>query len=75
MLYKRSSFIKWLTEVKECEVFPIRDTNVLIIKNWQISIKIMLDKKDRIDYEEIWLICNKLYIVGLPGDNELERIE
>lgn len=75
MLYRRSSFINWLKEKHDCEVNPIQDTRVLIIKNGMMSVKMWLDFNDRIDYEEIWMMCNKLYIVGLPGDSELIRIE
>lgn len=75
MLYKRSSFLRWLSEVKDCEITPIRDTNALVIKNGVMSARMWVDKNDRIDYEEIWLFCNKLYIEGLPGNSELERIE
>jgi len=75
MLYKRSSFLSWLSDVKDCDVNPIRDTNVVIIKNGPASARMWIDTKDRIDYEEIWLICNKLYIDGLPGEKELTRIE
>lgn len=34
MLYTRSSFIKWLTDVKDCEIININDRrgNVITIK-------------------------------------------
>ena len=73
MLYKRSSFLSWLREKHSCEILPIRGTNVIVIKNGTVDAKMWLDKKDRIDYEEIWLLCNKLYIDGLPGNAELEK--
>lgn len=34
-----------------------------------------VDGKDRIAYEEIHLVCNKLMIDGLPGDSDLERAD
>ena len=75
MLYTRSSFINWLKEKRDCEVAPIRDSRVLIIKNGPVNAKMWLDDRDRIDYEEIWLLCNKLFIEGLPTDSELIKIE
>ena len=78
MLYKRSSFIKWLKEVKDCEITPM-DTGtrngVLLVKNAMIKFYMGTNSKDRIDYEEIFIICNRLYIDGLPGDSDLERLE
>lgn len=75
MLYKRSSFINYLKEKHDCEISPVRDSRVLRIKNGPVSAYMFLDNKDRIDYEEIWIICRKLYLVDLPGDKDLERIE
>jgi aminopeptidase C len=77
MLYKRSSFVKWLHEVKECDITPLtgKSAGVILIKNWNYKFYLEYDKKDRIDYEEIYLACSKLYIDGLPGDSDLERIE
>jgi len=75
MLYKRSSYLKWLTDHHQCEIIPVRDTRVIIIKNWQITVKMWLDFNDRIDYEEIWIVNNKLMIVGMPGEKDLKRIE
>lgn len=75
MLYKRSSFLKYLKEKHDCEISPVRDTRVLIIRNGPTSAKMWLDNNDRIDYEEIWLVCRKLYLVDLPGEKDLERIE
>jgi hypothetical protein len=75
MLYTRSSFIKWLTEVKGCEVHPLRDSNTLQIINGVAKGFIWANTKDVIDYEEIYLLCNRIYIDGLPGDNDLIKIE
>lgn len=74
MLYTRSSFLTWLKDNNDCDIKPIPDSRVLIICNGPCSAKILVDSKNRIDYEEIWLVCNKLYL-GLPGNNDLERIE
>ena len=76
MLYLRSSFFTWLTKVKECEMIPLGQmtrTGAVILKNGPVTAKVCTNRE--IDYEEIWSICNRLYIVGLPGDSDLERIE
>jgi len=52
----------------------IEDRRCVVITNGPANIKIWLDKKDRIDYEEIWFICKEIYI-DLPGDSDLIRIE
>lgn len=75
MLYSRSSFIKWLTEVKDCEVIPKPDSSVITIKNGMVKAYMYANSKNVIDYEEIYALCNKLYIVGLPGNSDLELIE
>jgi hypothetical protein len=74
MLYKRSSFLKYLKEKHDCESSPIKDTNVLVIKNGPVSCRMWVNPNDRIDYEEIVIVCGKLF-VGLPGNSELIRIE
>lgn len=75
MLYKRSSFIKWLTEEKGCEVFPLKDKKVLLVQNGIAKAYLWLNPKDLIDYEEIFIFCNKIYIDGLPGDKDLKKAE
>lgn len=77
MLYTRSSFIQYLREVHDCEIIPLDDSRerTLRIKNGPVSAYMFLTRKDRIDYEEIHIICNKLYLTDLPGDKDLERIE
>jgi len=44
----------------------------VIIYNHTIKVHMGVDNKDRIAYEEIHLICNRLMIDGLPGDSDLE---
>lgn len=75
MLYTRSSFLTWLRKVHNCEITPIEKSPVLIIENGVASARIWTSKKDLIDYEEIHRVCNVLYIVGLPGDKDLKKIE
>jgi hypothetical protein len=75
MLYKRSSFLTYLKVKHDCTIAPIRDTRVIVIKNGPVSVRMWVDSKDRIDYEEIWLICQKLYLTDLPGEKDLIRIE
>lgn len=72
MRYTRSSFLKWLKESRDCEITPRKHTNVLKIANGLITANMWVNPKDVIDYEEIYMLCNKLMIVGLPGDQELE---
>lgn len=74
MLYTRSSFIKWLTDVKDCKVQPLGG-NTLQVTNGIAKGFIWASSKDIIDYEEIYLLCNKIHIVGLPGDNDLIKVE
>jgi len=78
MLYKRSSFLKWLKEVKDCQIKPLGNNvrgGAVKAFNGPASTYIGTDEKDRIDYEEIYIICRNLYIDGLPGDSDLVRIE
>lgn len=84
LLYKRSSFLSWLQDVKGCEIQPLasddndrrRDSfGGLLVTNGPIKCFVGTNSKDRISYEEIHLVCNKLYIDGLPGDSDLERLE
>ena len=76
MLYTRSSFIKWLTDVKDCEIININDRrgNVITIKNGSATAFIWVNKKDVIDYEEIYVVTRKLWL-ELPGDKDLVRVE
>lgn len=47
----------------------------LVITNGPIRAYFGTNSKDRIAYEEIHLVCGKLFIDGLPGDSDLERLE
>lgn len=75
MIYKRSSFIRWLQEDCECEVFPVNDARTLKIVNGPASAYMFVSKRDRIDYEEIYILYRKLCLADLPGDKDLERVE
>jgi len=75
MLYKRSSFITFLKEKRDCDIIPLRDKSVILLKNGVMTHYLGVDKFDTIDYEEIWIVCTNLLIVGLPGDSELIRAE
>lgn len=75
MLYKRSSFITWLKDSQECEIIPLKDARGLKIKNGPAFTFMWTDSNDRIDYEEIWMHCQKLYILEPPGDKVLIKIE
>ena len=74
LLYKRSSFIKWLT-AKGCEVYPLKHTNVMMIEGPFCTVKMWINPKDVIDYEEIVLICQKLHLQDLPGNKDLVIVE
>ena len=74
MRYKRSSFLKYLKDKHDCEISPIKGTNALIIKNGPVNCKTWINPKDIIDYEEIGIICQKLF-VGLPGHSELIPVD
>ena len=71
MLYRRSSFISWLTNTMHCEVIPLRDSMGLVVKNGPMSMKLWYDKNDLIDYEEIYLVYKKLLLTALPGEKDL----
>jgi len=75
MSYKRSSFLKLLKEKWGCEIKPVLDTNVLLIKYGSASSRMWLDGKDRIRYEEIYLHYLKLGLPDLPGEKDLEIID
>jgi hypothetical protein len=72
MLYKRSSFLRLLKKKHECDIKPLENGTVIRIENGPVHAYIHLNNKDRIDYDEIWVVCRKLYI-ELPGASELEE--
>lgn len=73
MLYSRSSFLRYLTKVHDCEVTPL-EGRVLRLKNGPAFDYMITNRHDRIDYEEISMLCAKLYI-PLPGDKDLVLLE
>jgi hypothetical protein len=76
MLYKRSSFIKLLITKYECEVTPLKGgKGGFKITNGSAHIYMWYDKKDRIDYEEIYMHYQKLYLSDMPSDSELEKAD
>jgi hypothetical protein len=78
MLYTRSSFITWLKEVHDCEFLPAGERDnigVLHIKYGPARAYIMTNSKDRIDYETIQRICQKLMLTRWPDNSELERLD
>lgn len=75
MLYTRSSFLKYLKDKHDCEIKPHSNGKVITIKNGPVTVHIGSDKNNRMDYDEIYLVCNRLYLVDLPGSSDLELIE
>lgn len=76
MLYKRSSFIKWLTEKCFCEVYPLANNpKVLIIKYLNETSKMFVNSRDMIPYEEIYMHYQRLLLPSLPGDSDLIKVE
>ena len=76
MIYTRSSFITWLTKTCHCEIEPLRNNpKVLIIKYFNESSKMFVNQKDVIDYEEIYLHYQRLFLPYLPGDKDLVIVE
>ena len=77
MLYTRSSFIKYLTKVHNCEIINLNDRRgrVVTIRNGPAKTFIWATGRDVIDYEEIYLVCKKLWLTDLPGDKDLEKVE
>jgi len=77
MLYTRSSFLRWLREKNDCTIIVLDEprANCLKIIHGPAVHYMWLGKKDRIDYEEIYIAYQKLYLADLPGDKDLERIE
>ncbi len=74
MLYTRSSFITWLTKVKDCEVKPLKDRNTLMVINGIAKGYIYTNSRDRITWEEIQVLCLKIYL-ELPASKDLNKIE
>lgn len=76
MLYTRSSFLRYLTDKRDCEIVNVNDgrNRVLSLKNGPCGAFIFTNRKDIIDYEEIFIVCKKLYI-DLPGNSDLEIVE
>lgn len=72
MLYKRSSFIAWLTKTYDCETYPHKiNPKILVIRHLNETTNMFVNSKDAIPYEEIHLHCNRLGLPGLPGAKEL----
>lgn len=74
MLYTLSSFIDWLKK-QDCEIEPLKGKNVVRIRNGVMRHHIWVDKKNRINYEEIYIAYNRLLLTDLPGDKDLEMVE
>jgi len=74
MLYNRSAFLAYLVKIEECEIIPLNE-KVIRIKNGSATANMWMDGKNRIDYEEIYILYKKLYLRDLPGDKDLVRIE
>jgi hypothetical protein len=72
MVYTRSSFLKYLTS-KGCDIIPLGDSNVIRIENGTQHAYITTNRHDRITYEEIHIVYNKLLLVDLPGAKDLEE--
>ena len=75
MRYKRSSFIKWLKEKCDVEIQPLPDTRGVKLVNGPVHSYMFVNRHDCIEYKEIYVHCQKLYLVDLPGDKDLERHE
>ena len=71
-IYKRSSFINLLKNKYDCTVQPLRDRDVILIKNGPAFKYMHLDKLDRIDYAEIYSCYIRLCLNDLPTASELE---
>ena len=71
MPYSRTSFFKYLTVIHNCEIIPVRGSRVMHIKKNSKKAFIIATGKDIIDYEEIYIVCQKLN-VPIPGDSDLK---
>ena len=74
MLYTRSSFITWLTTVKNCEVQPLRDKKTLQVDSGIARGYMYLTPRDRISWEEIQILCLRICI-EMPSQKDLKKIE
>lgn len=74
MLYKRSSFLKLLEIKYGVKVKPLRDGVLMLIHGPQIHY-MMTDRHDQIDYEEIYIIYNKLLLPELPSPKEIQQYD
>lgn len=59
MRYTRSSFLKYLTKKKDCEIINLGNNSfrVITIKNGSATAYIHTTSKDVIDYDEIFIVC------------------
>lgn len=71
-IYKRSSFVNLLRKKYTCDILPIRDSDVILIKNGPAHKYMRMDNFDRIDYEEIYSCYKQLCLEDLPSPSELE---
>lgn len=74
MLYKRSSFLKFLQAKYQVETKPLRDGVLQLRHGPQIHYMIMTSQ-DRIDYEEIYIIYNKLLLPDIPTYNDIKQYD
>jgi hypothetical protein len=71
LLYIRSAYINsFLVKKNECIVTPL-NSKTLKVENGPVFIYIHLSGRDVIDYEEIAMHCQKLFL-PIPGQRDLQ---
>jgi hypothetical protein len=69
--YSRNAFLKYLKDIYNCDIITVKDSRVIHIKNNHGKAYMIATGKNVIDYEEIYIVCQKLNI-PIPGDNDLK---
>lgn len=74
MVYKRSSFLKFVKDKYDCVIKPIGRGGIRI-EYGNEHFHMLANKEDEIDYEEIYMCYNRLLLPDLPGHKDLQHLE
>lgn len=73
MVYTRSSYLTWLSEKHDCNIIPLDEKGTLRI--WHGPMKSHMRNTKHIDYIEIFMHHQKLWLPELPTESDLVRVE
>lgn len=74
MIYKRSSFLRLIQKKYDCTV-EVLGNGALRIRHGSAISHMITNKKDEIDYEEIYMHYRNLYLPDLISSKDLDLIE